>query len=646
VGNVNLVMRRLRRVIGWLVAIVVVSAALILGVHAANASSLTFPGCGATIQTCINTATNGDTISILAGTYTETINLNKPVSLIGANAKTTILVAPPNERVLLIQGSNITASTIISGLSITHGDAVLGNGGGIIVYTDTYPLLHSLIITGNRAKFAGGGLYSYADITLVNVQVLSNTATNGGGVASTKQVQLIGNLISGNSAVTVTSQINGMGGGVYVVFSDIILTDTLILTNTASATGGGLYSFQYITITNSIVAGNTSFYLNEASAGGGGFFAHSAYLVNVQVISNTATYVGGGAAVWKTIHVIGGRLERNYSGNTGGAINASAAYVTDTIFVSNNSQQNGAAINSSLAHISNTSFISNSAQQGGGAVAAGTLIVQGGSFEGNRTRNNRGGAANAYYMDVRGTVFTNNYADVAGGALANINPSDWIVLERVTFIGNVTGYGKQGGAIYTIGALTITQSSFISNTAPNSSGGAISMGGNKNLLIINSLFASNKSNLGSALYLGNAGQTRILHTTLADNVANPSAVIYSITGTLGITDSIIASHSIGIVKTNGTAWQDYNLFYGVTTPISGTVNGGANNASGNPNFISPADGNYHLQPLSAAIDQGVDVGVATDFDGDTRPALNGFDIGYDESTVVLTPRIYLAAVLR
>ena len=60
--------------------------------------------------------------------------------------------------------------------------------------------------------------------------------------------------------------------------------------------------------------------------------------------------------------------------------------------------------------------------------------------------------------------------------------------------------------------------------------------------------------------------------------------------------------------------------------ITGTVN-----IWGDPTFVAPACGNYHVGPGSAAIDAGVDAGVLTDIDGDPRPIGLGFDIGADEA---------------
>jgi len=80
----------------------------------AYAGTLTYPGCGATIQNCIDSANPGDTILISAGDYTESLTLSKAVSLTGELSSTTILHALPNTRVLTVTGAAVGSSVVIS----------------------------------------------------------------------------------------------------------------------------------------------------------------------------------------------------------------------------------------------------------------------------------------------------------------------------------------------------------------------------------------------------------------------------------------------------------------------------------------------------------------------------------------------------
>ena len=62
-----------------------------------------------------------------------------------------------------------------------------------------------------------------------------------------------------------------------------------------------------------------------------------------------------------------------------------------------------------------------------------------------------------------------------------------------------------------------------------------------------------------------------------------------------------------------------------------------------PGFVAPSAWDYHLAADSAAIDRGVgDSGIATDIDGQARPAGDGYDLGADE----YWNRVYLPLVIR
>ena len=61
---------------------------------------------------------------------------------------------------------------------------------------------------------------------------------------------------------------------------------------------------------------------------------------------------------------------------------------------------------------------------------------------------------------------------------------------------------------------------------------------------------------------------------------------------------------------------------------------GANAVHGDPLFVNRALGDFRIAPGSAAVDAGIDAGVAADTEGDPRPGCGGFDLGADE----LAPR--------
>jgi hypothetical protein len=72
------------------------------------------------------------------------------------------------------------------------------------------------------------------------------------------------------------------------------------------------------------------------------------------------------------------------------------------------------------------------------------------------------------------------------------------------------------------------------------------------------------------------------------------------------------------------------LWWGNTEDTSGTVFA-FDELSGDPSFVDADGGNYHINPISAAIDAGRDdAGVTSDVDWETRPHYNGYDLGADE----------------
>jgi uncharacterized repeat protein (TIGR01451 family) len=94
---------------------------------------------------------------------------------------------------------------------------------------------------------------------------------------------------------------------------------------------------------------------------------------------------------------------------------------------------------------------------------------------------------------------------------------------------------------------------------------------------------------------------------------------------------------VGITVTAGntatleaTLWDNTSDWGG-----PGAIFTSTHNYWGDPAFVNPGAGDYHIRPASAAVDKGLDAGVNEDIDGTARPIGHGYDIGADESEVSL-----------
>jgi len=83
----------------------------------AATSTIRVPQDYRTIQEAINHATDGETIQISTGTYSENVIVNKTVSLIGENRTSTIVDGGRTETVIYVKANNV----VISGFTVQNG---------------------------------------------------------------------------------------------------------------------------------------------------------------------------------------------------------------------------------------------------------------------------------------------------------------------------------------------------------------------------------------------------------------------------------------------------------------------------------------------------------------------------------------------
>jgi hypothetical protein len=333
-------------------------------------------------------------------------------------------------------------------------------------------------------------------------------------------------------------------------------------------------------------------------------------LTNVNVISSTAAGTNGGGGIYaaSAISAAGGRFQNNACSATGcfgGGLFAPNLVMTGTRFITNTSGFGG-----------------------GGASISVTAAIENGQFSGNTcvVAGCNGGGLRTVSLNMTGTTFTDNAALQTGGG---------VYLESVSTISGGSfrrnQAGLRGGGVMAVAALSVAGTEFIANRS-NSDGGGVYLSAGA-LSVTNALFARNfsGSGRGAAMVFGASGGGTLRHSTIASPTLASGSAVIALVGTLNITNTIIASHSIGISRTSGIVNENFNLLFANATDRVAGIAAGANTVYGNPAFAQPGADNYHLTATSAARDSGVNIGVGVDFDGDARPIGPGFDIGFDET---------------
>ncbi|MCA9967909.1 MAG: hypothetical protein KC423_26875, partial [Anaerolineales bacterium] len=171
-----------------------------------------------------------------------------------------------------------------------------------------------------------------------------------------------------------------------------------------------------------------------------------------------------------------------------------------------------------------------------------------------------------------------------------IDGGDSVQLFYVNSAGNFTvnqvtlqnGSATNGGAIYNSGTLTVTDSTFIGNSASDSGGGIYN--GTGMLIVTNSTFSGNAANyLGGGISNDNGGPLTVTNTTFSSNSANYGGGIYNNFGTLTVTNSTFSGN---VVDDSGGGI--YNNFGTLTVTNSTFSDNSANYGGGVYNNIGTA----------------------------------------------------------
>lgn len=250
---------------------------------AAAATVIHVPADQPTIQAGINAASNGDTVLVSPGTYTENINFN---------GKAITVASTSGPGVTIIDADKLgPAATFISGESTT---SVLkgftlknGVGAGAPYYTN-----------------GGGVAIAYSSPTITQNIIVDNVDDNGGGIGSSfGSPAITRNVIRNNKA--------SLGAGVFIGGATVARFPPVVSNNVieANATydyyfGGGLalWAAGVVIVENNKIAGNQA----SDGQGGGVFIANEADAQFIQnVITGNSAGAGGGVYLSVPVSSIG-----------------------------------------------------------------------------------------------------------------------------------------------------------------------------------------------------------------------------------------------------------------------------------------------------------------------------------------------------
>jgi len=302
----------------------------------------------ATIQNGLDSASEGDTVSVSNGMYLENIiwPATNGIQLIGSGEETCIIDGDSTSRVITIYDSldiNIDSTTLITGFTIQNGVSDLENAtekpGAGVYCVNASPMLTDCTIKENYAYGDGGGiaLLDSSDMIITNVKIHQNMA------------------IGRHWPPGPGSNYQGQGGGVFIVDSDPIFTNVEIMDNIAGNDGGGVYILHSSpAFTNFTISGNSGYGNFQRGGGVSCDGTPNATFINGKIMDNFGPHVGGGiaarAAMYDSspfhVELTNVLIQNNYSRMWGGGISGSFFNLSGCTIKENTAESQGGGIHS------------------------------------------------------------------------------------------------------------------------------------------------------------------------------------------------------------------------------------------------------------------------------------------------------------
>lgn len=491
---------------------------------------------------------------------------------------------------------------------------------------DDLTVINGSFISAPVIRITGRGLAERQVVRLENLTITAGTSLAGalgGGLSLDEtelELQMQRVLVTGNSGSSVAGVYINNGLGINSGAIDIYAEDVVIAENDAFTHSGGIHC---IGLANIAFTGMSGVFSNEAQSAAGLSMQNGCYIAFYSE-QNPGSYA-----------LLSGIAGNRSSEEAGGAKLSTGA----NLFLFGQKMCVGdqcLGSNQQPVYLSNNhADVDNNGSDGGGGLYLESfnndVYANGVIIEGNSASGNGGG------------IYVSNNTNVtierrAGGCWNN---------DRCNLIINNTAGTNNGfgGAFYVNGGALDLSQSYVEESRADFGTAIYATGDSATVTIEGSVFDDN-GNQGNDNYFDfsviNASfgaDIVIKHSTFADNNAMNSVfdVDPALGGTLSLLSSIVADSSTG----NLFAVASSALTVDCLVAHESTSYSGTNVVVASPVFFNPSIGDYHLTPISPAIDlcQAIPLVNTLDIDGESRgwddPQNNNgsgaYDAGADES---------------
>ena len=357
------------------------------------------------IESAIDDASDPNVVYLCAGTYelTETVNIDREVTIRGASAASVVITPDGFAGTLLMVQQDVTITDItVDGASKNWG-VEDGNGAAILAWNEVTLTVNDSVFTNNEAgEGAAIWMDDHSALLTSNNLFKGNEAEDGGAIWFDNDTfgSLSGDTFIDNHAVGDVDMTDPEGGAIYMEYDyptgNILSVEDATFSGNTSAEDGGAICVQeavLVTITDSTFTDNHAIGADSSTEGGAVYVDYGDLTVTGSTFTGNTAYEDGGAIALDDaendhLFLLNNTFTSNRaSGDTdadGGAVYfvADSAEITSNTFSRNQAGRDGGAAyggwmreweeNTVIAlavQINGNGFFSNRARTYGGALA-------------------------------------------------------------------------------------------------------------------------------------------------------------------------------------------------------------------------------------------------------------------------------------